>query len=94
MVQRRTISGRAFSLDADSATQYSQSNRESLTNNNSLKATMLSLGLLPVITCASQAARADFAYLTLQSQSGGFIGQGGTFDIVYLSNEISVRLLA
>jgi hypothetical protein len=36
----------------------------------------------------TQAPRADFAHLTLQSQSGDFIGQGGTFDIVYPSNEI------
>lgn len=30
-----------------------------------------------------QAARADFAHLTLQSQPGDFIGQGKNFDITY-----------
>jgi hypothetical protein len=30
--------------------------------------------------------------LTLQSQPGDFIGQGGTYDIVYPSNEISAQI--
>lgn len=42
--------------------------------------------------CFCSAARADFAELTLQSQPGDFIGQGGTYDIVYPSNEISAQI--
>jgi hypothetical protein len=37
-------------------------------------------------------ARADFAELTLQSQPGDFIGQGGTYDIIYPANEISAQI--
>lgn len=37
-------------------------------------------------------ARADFARLTLRSQPGDFIGQGGTFDITYPSAEISAQI--
>jgi hypothetical protein len=86
-------SWRAFSLDADSTTQYSQSNREPFDEQQPLsKQPSLSLGLASVITWAPQAARADFAHLTLQSQSGDFIGQGGAFDIVYSSNEISAQI--
>src|SRR5262249_29474029 len=44
------------------------------------------LGLL------APAARADFARLTLQSQPGDFIGQGGTFDLTYPAAEISAQI--
>jgi hypothetical protein len=37
-------------------------------------------------------ARADFAELTLQSQPGDFIGQGGTYDIIYPSDEITTQI--
>src|SRR5437899_3270424 len=39
-----------------------------------------------VILCVSLAGRANaqqFAHLTLQSQRGDFIGQGGNFDLTY-----------
>jgi hypothetical protein len=43
----------------------------------------------------SPSARADLlAHLTLQSQPGDFIGQGGTFDITYPSTEISAQIRA
>src|SRR3954463_4956578 len=48
--------------------------------------------LAGTVLWALPAARADFAELTLQSQAGDFIGQGGTFDIVYPSNEISAQI--
>jgi hypothetical protein len=43
----------------------------------------------------SPCARADLlAHLTLQSQPGDFIGQGGTFDITYPSTEITAQIHA
>lgn len=43
----------------------------------------------------SPCARADLlAHLTLQSQPGDFIGQGGNFDITYPSTEITAQIHA
>lgn len=92
MVQRRTIAGSLSRLIRIRQPNTAKATANLFTNNNSLKAAMLSLGLASVITCAPPAARADFAHLTLQSQSGDFIGQGGTFDIVYPSNEILAQI--
>lgn len=45
------------------------------------------------LTLASAPANAQlFAHLTLQSQPGDFIGQGGNFNIVYPSSEISAQI--
>jgi hypothetical protein len=51
-----------------------------------------SLLLAGLLLGATRGARADFAHLTLQSQPGDFIGQGGTFDITYPSNEINAQI--
>ena len=59
--------------------------------NHSLKAVILALCLTGSLMFGSQ-ARADFAEMTLQSQPGDFIGQGGTYDIIYPANEISAQI--
>jgi hypothetical protein len=51
--------------------------------------TVAALGLLML---GGGSVRADFAHLTLQSQPGDFIGQGGNFDITYPSGEISSQI--
>jgi hypothetical protein len=48
--------------------------------------------LTALVVYGTQSARADFARLTLQSQAGDFIGQGGTFDITYPSTEITAQI--
>jgi hypothetical protein len=45
----------------------------------------LAVPLLIALAAAPQAARADFAHLTLQSQPGDFIGQGQNYDFTYTS---------
>lgn len=78
----------AFGLDLDEAGSYS----EALMKYHRRNAVMIALCLAGSLMLESQ-TRADFAEMKLQSQPGDFIGQGGTFDVIYHPTEISAQII-
>jgi len=65
---------------------------KNITSKNPFRSAFFALVLVALSAGGPQPASADFARLTLQSELGDFIGQGGTFDITYPSNEISAQI--